>query len=86
MENDNYLREWRKSKGLSRKQLAEISGVHLRTIISYENGEKNLFGAGVDTLYKLCCALDIDNPLELIEVYKLIIEKEKIIDKRKGLN
>lgn len=51
------LQEARKSKGLSQKQLAELSGVPLRTIQAYESGAKDIAKASLETVAKLARAL-----------------------------
>ena len=50
------LRKWRKQRGLTLKQLAELSGVHFVSIARLE-GEK--LDPQLSTLLKLCEALDI---------------------------
>lgn len=51
------LHEMRIKAGLSQSQLAERSGVNVRTLQSYEQGEKNIDGAKLNTLINLSNAL-----------------------------
>lgn len=59
-----YYRKWHR---LTQADLAEKSGVNLRMIQKYENGEKDINKAQAITLYKLSQALDctIEDLLEL---------------------
>lgn len=52
------LQAKRKERGLSQSQLAAASGVNLRTLQKYEIGEKDLNGAKLSTLLRLCIALE----------------------------
>lgn len=69
------LKEMRQSKGLSQSQLAEKTGINVRTIQHYEQGSKNFDHARIDTILKTCIALDcrlediIENP-EYINLIK----------------
>lgn len=50
---------WRRvNKGLSRKQLAELTGVDVRSIEKYEVGEKQIEVAAAKTVYALAKGLD----------------------------
>lgn len=51
------LEEIRKNKGLSRRELAEKSGVNEQTIVSLENGRNDPGAAKLSTLIKLAKAL-----------------------------
>lgn len=53
------LRTYRKLKGLSTRELAEISGVSQANIESLEYGKSNYLEIRLATLIKLCRALDI---------------------------
>ena len=74
---NDRLKALRGASGLSQSQLAQKTGVSLRTLQHYEQGTKNLNGAHLDTLLKLCIALDcslnalITDPgtLELLRTY-----------------
>lgn len=71
------LQAKRKERGLSQPQLAEASGVNVRTLQKYEIGEKDLNGAKLATLLRLCIALDcrlidiLNDPetVQLLETY-----------------
>lgn len=73
----NKLMNMRISAGLSRPQLAKLSGINLRTIEGYEQGRDNIDGAKLKTISKLCLALeckmeDILEDEELIEMLRKI--------------
>lgn len=51
----NKIKEFRKKKGLTQKELGELIGVKYNTISSYENGTNSL---DQNVLYKLSKALD----------------------------
>lgn len=51
------LKEMRESRGYTRKQLAEITGINLRSLQDYEQGHKDITHAKADTLYRLSIAL-----------------------------
>ena len=57
------VRDLRKGKGFSQKELSKISGLSLRTIQRIENGETNPTG---ETLKRLSSSLDI-SPDELLD-------------------
>lgn len=69
------LKEMRQARKLSQAQLAEKTGLNVRTIQHYEQGSKNFDHARIDTLLKVCIALGcglediIENP-EYIELIK----------------
>lgn len=71
------LKAWRQAKGLSQSQLAEKTGINLRTIQHYEQGSKNFDHARIDTIMRVCIALDcrlddiLENP-EYIELAKKV--------------
>lgn len=52
------LREMRKLSGLSQRQLADLSGVNLRSLQDYEQGHKSLSSAKGETLLRLSSVLD----------------------------
>ena len=67
------LQEQRAASGLTRQQLSELSGVNVRMIERYEQGERDLNGAKLKTLLKLCVSLgckleDIIDDNETIEL------------------
>lgn len=69
------LKEMRKARGLSQAQLAEKTGINVRTLQHYEQGSKNFDHARIDSILRVCIALDckleniIENP-EYIELIK----------------
>lgn len=66
---DTNLKNRRKSVGLSQRELAEMSGVSLRTIQQYEQRQKNINKAQGEALVMLagvlCC--EVDALLEKVE-------------------
>lgn len=50
------LQDMRKKAKLSQSELAALSGVKLRTIQKYENGQRNIDNAKLDTLCALALA------------------------------
>lgn len=69
------LKEMRQAKGLSQSQLAEKTGINVRTLQHYEQGSKNFDHARIDTIVRICVALDckleeiIENP-EYVDLIK----------------
>ena len=53
------LKEIRDNKGYSQQKLADISGVNIRMIQKYEQGDKDITKASVTTVYKLARALEV---------------------------
>ena len=66
------LKEVRLAKGLTQKQLADSANINIRVLQHYEQGTKNFHHARLDTLLKICLALDC----KLAD----IIENEEYID------
>lgn len=56
--NETNLKHIRTAKGYSQKQLAELSGVSLRSIQMYEQRQKDINKAQSDSLFHLAKALD----------------------------
>ncbi len=52
------LKEIRQSRGLSQSQLAEKSGLTVRTLQHYEQGSRSIDGAKLNTLIDLATALN----------------------------
>lgn len=52
------LKEKRLAQKLSQAKLAEKTGLNIRTIQHYEQGSKNFDHARLDTILKICIALD----------------------------
>ncbi len=70
------LKELREERGFSRRELAERSGVNLRSIQDYEQGHKKISSAKSETVYRLSLALgcSADELLELEIISKKCIE------------
>lgn len=51
------MKELREKAGLTRAQLSEQTGISFRTIEAYEQERKDINGAKLKTLLKLCQAL-----------------------------
>lgn len=68
------LKEKRQAKGLSQSQLAEKTGINVRTIQHYEQGSKIFDHARIDTILKCCIALDckLEDLIENQEYVELI--------------
>ena len=56
LKDETKLQKIRVGKGLSQSQLAKASGVAVRTIQHYERGVRDIDGAKLDTICKLCLA------------------------------
>lgn len=56
------LKALRQAAGLSQVQLGEITGLNYRTLQHYEQGTKDLNAAKLQTLLKLCNALNCTLP------------------------
>lgn len=72
------LRRIRIKNGLTKAELAERSGVSVNMIVKYENGQRNIDGAGLDILTKLAMALNV-KIADILENKKLIKNVEKCI-------
>lgn len=71
----NRIKELREQAGISRPKLAELSGVNVRTLESYEQGKKDINGAKLKTILKICKALncrieDILDDEETLELFR----------------
>lgn len=51
------LKELRNKRGLSRREVAERSGINLRSLQDYEQGHKDISRAKGETLYRLSLAI-----------------------------
>lgn len=75
--NDN-LQRLRQEAGLSQSQLAKAAGINARVLQNYEQGIRDISGAKLATLLKICIALECelkdiitDNETkELLDKYK----------------
>ncbi|WP_287827014.1 helix-turn-helix transcriptional regulator [Oscillibacter sp.] len=59
-ENASSLQRLRKEAGLSQSQLAKAAGVKLQVLQQYERGVRDINGAKLLTLLKLCNALECE--------------------------
>ena len=68
------LKEMRQAAGLSQSQLAEKAGINVRTLQHYEQGSKLFDHARIDTILKICLALNckLDDIIENQEYIDLI--------------
>lgn len=70
----NKLKELREEAGISRPKLAELTGVSARTLEGYEQDKKDINGAKLKTILKICKALncrieDILDDEETLEMF-----------------
>ena len=72
------LKNIRQSKGWTKVELAEKSKVSVNMIVKYENGQRDIDKASLDTLTKLATALDV-KLIELLENDTLINRFSKCI-------
>ena len=54
------LKEMRKMAGYSQKELADETGINIKNIGFYENGNRDINGAKFATLLTICQALSCD--------------------------
>lgn len=74
--NEN-LQRLRKEAGLSQSQLAKLAGLNVQVLQQYERGARDLNGAKLATLLKICNALECrladivtdEETLELLKTY-----------------
>lgn len=57
---DGDLRRERKNRGITQAELAEMTGLNVRTLQCYEQGTKDINNAKLSTLLKICLALNCD--------------------------
>ena len=72
------LKMIRESKRITKAELAEKSTVSVNMIVKYENGQRDIDKASLDTLTKLATALDV-KLIELLENDTLINRFSKCI-------
>ena len=72
------LKKIRESKRMTKAELAEKSTVSVNMIVKYENGQRDIDKASLDTLTKLATALDV-KLIELLENDTLINRFSKCI-------
>lgn len=74
---ESKLKVMREERELTQREVAELSGVSFRMIKDYEQGQRDINGAKLLTLLRLCLALgcrleeilDDAETLELLERY-----------------
>ena len=73
------LRSFRKKEKLTKKQLSDLTGISMRTIDDYETGKRDINGARLSTLLKLCKALScrLEDILTDEETLDLLREVER---------
>lgn len=76
------LRECRKNKGISQKELASLSGVSLRSVINYESGER--YPGSLLTVKSLSSALGVSAEFLLDDESSYIIEANQKGGSRDG--
>lgn len=85
--SQSALQQFREYRGFTRKELAERSGVNLRTLQDYEQGHKNIASAKADTLFRLSTSLGctiedlLPLTLEKAKFYNIAEEKKKQTDR-----
>lgn len=60
------LQRIRKERGISQAELSARVGINLRTLQHYEQGDRDINGAAVETVLRIADALGCD-PRELME-------------------
>lgn len=72
---ESKLKVMREMRELTQREVAELSGVSFRMIKDYEQGQRDINGAKLLTLLKLCLALrgrleDIVDDTETLELLR----------------
>lgn len=75
---NDKLQSARQKKDMSQSQLAKASGISVRVLQEYERGARDISGAKLATLLKLCNALECSlrdivtdqETIELLNVYE----------------
>lgn len=72
------MKEIREERGMSRKEVAEASGVNLRSLQDYEQGHKEIASAKAETVYRLSLALGCTmEELMGVDLLSAEIERER---------
>ena len=73
------LKGFRKKEKRTKKQLSDLTGISMRTIDDYETGKRDINGAKLSTLLKLCKALScrLEDILTDEETLDLLQEVER---------
>ncbi len=72
---ETKLKTVRQSKGLTQRELAERTGISLRTLQHYEQGSKDLNQAAALTVYAIAKALEVEM-VELLDIPEPTEEEE----------
>ena len=77
---ESKLKVMREMRELTQQEVAELSGVSFRMIKDYEQGQRDINGAKLLTLLKLCAALrcqleDIVDDVETLELLRRYEER-----------
>lgn len=77
---ENKLKTMREGRELSQQECADLSGVNIRIIRSYEQKTRDINGAKLSTLLRLCLALgckleDIIDDAETLELLRRYEER-----------
>lgn len=64
---DTKLKQVRKAKGLTQKELAEATGMSMRTLQHLEQGARDLNGTAALTVYAIAKALGVEMT-ELLDI------------------
>lgn len=75
------LKETRQAAGLSQSQLAEKANINVRTLQHYEQGSKVFDHARMDTIFRVCLALnckfeDIIENQDYIDLFNKYVNRE----------
>ena len=70
----------REMRELTQREIAELSGVSFRMIKDYEQGQRDINGAKLLTLLKLCAALRcrLEDIVDDVETLAALYEYDKI--------
>lgn len=72
------LKRIRTEQGLTQRNLAEMTGINIRSIQNYEQGKNSLYRASYDRLRKISTALNC----EIAELVPIVKNIEKGVDKQ----
>lgn len=75
------LQAIRENKDITQKELANKTGISLSSIRAFEQGQRNINGASIDKLIKICNVLEctISDILDNKEVKTMVIQYENDI-------
>lgn len=75
---ENKLKTMREGRELSQQECADLSGVNIRIIRSYEQKTRDINGAKLSTLLRLCLALGcrLDDIIDDAETLELLRQYE----------